>query len=148
MSTDTSADRQRWPRAAASAAIFRDDAVLLVKRSKPPVSGVWSLPGGHIEPGERARDAALREVMEETGVTAEILGLADTHDVIIRDKKGMLKAHYLLAVFYGRWLAGEPIAATDCADARFVPVEEVGSYPLTDGAQRIIEKAYGRLQSG
>lgn len=150
MSTDTSADQdlQRWPRAAASAAIFRDDAVLLVKRSKPPVSGVWSLPGGHIEPGERARDAALREVMEETGVTAEILGLADTHDVIIRDKKGMLKAHYLLAVFYGRWLAGEPIAATDCADARFVPVEEVGSYPLTDGAQRIIEKAYGRLRNG
>lgn len=150
MSTDADADRsrQRWPRAAASAAIFRDSSVLLVKRGKPPVSGLWSLPGGHIEPGEPAREAALREVTEETGVTAEIIGLADTHDVIIRGTDSMLKAHYLLAVFYGRWIAGEPVAATDCADARFVPVEEVGSYPLTEGAQRIIEKAYRRVRGG
>jgi len=148
MSTEASTgqDERRWPRAAASAAIFRGDAVLLVKRTKP-VSGVWSLPGGHIEPGERAREAALREVMEETGVTAEILGLADTHDAIIREKDGTLRAHYLLAVFYGRWIAGEPVAATDCADARFVPVEEIGSYPLTDGAQRMIEKAYKKLRN-
>lgn len=147
LSTDASAGRSapRWPRAAASAAIFRDSAVLLVERGKPPVSGVWSLPGGHIEPGEPAREAARREVAEETGVAAEILGLADTHDVIIRNGEGALTAHYLLAVFYGRWIAGEPAAATDCADARFVPVEEVGAYALTDGAQRIIEAAYQRL---
>ena len=57
MSTEASTgqDERRWPRAAASAAIFRGDAVLLVKRSKP-VSAVSSLPGGHIEPGERARE--------------------------------------------------------------------------------------------
>jgi len=136
-----------WPKAAASAAIFRGNAVLLVERGKPPVSGVWSLPGGHIEPGEPARDAALREVTEETGIEAELLGLADVHDVIIRDEAGALQAHFLLAVFYGRWLAGEPAAATDCRDARFVPLDEIGTYPLTDGAQRIIQKA-ARLLRG
>ena len=132
VSTDVDAGRSfpRWPRAAARAAIYLDGAVLLVERGKPPVSGVWSLPGGHIEPGEPAREAALREVTEETGIIAEVLGLADMHDVIIRDAGGKLTAHYLLAVFYGRWIAGEPVAATDCADARFVPIEEVASPPI------------------
>lgn len=137
----------RWPRAAASAAIFRGGCVLLVERGKPPVRGIWSLPGGHIEPGEAARTAALREIAEETGIAAEIVGLADTHDVIIRNAEGVLTAHYLLAVFYGRWVAGEPVAATDCADARFVPVEDVGTYALTEGAQRIIETAFRRVQA-
>lgn len=135
----------KWPRAAASGVIFRDGTVLLVERGKPPVSGVWSLPGGHIEPGETAREAASREIMEETGITAELLGLADVHDVIIKDRSGALTAHYLLAVFYGRWLAGEAVAATDCRSARFVALEDVGNYALTDGAERIIEAARRRL---
>lgn len=148
-----SADRKtpdpspRWPRAAASAAVFRGDCVLLVERGKPPVSGMWSLPGGHIEPGESAREAARREVMEETGVAAELLGLADMHDVIIRDQAGILTAHYLLAVFYGLWSAGEPAAATDCRDARFVALEDIGNYPLTDGAEHIIEAARRLLKA-
>ena len=137
-----------WPRAAASAVVFRGDTVLLVERGKPPRSGLWSLPGGHIEPGETARDAAQREVEEETGVKAELLGLADVHDVIIRDDAGALRAHFLLAVFYGRWLAGEPVAATDCRDARFVALTEVAHYPLTEGAHRIIEAAHRILQRG
>ena len=137
----------RWAKAAASAAVFRGDEVLLVERGKPPVSGVWSLPGGHIEPGEPAREAARREVMEETGVTAELLGVVDVHDVIIRDAAGTLTAHYLLAVYYGHWRAGEPVAATDCRDARFVPLEELGRYRLTDGALPIIERAHRLLRA-
>ena len=149
MSTDDAViTPPKWPKAAASAVIFRDGDVLLVERGKPPVSGVWSLPGGHIEPGESARDAAQREILEETGVSVELLGLADVHDVIIKDRSGALTAHYLLAVFYGRWLAGEPEAATDCRDARFVALEDVGNFTLTDGAQRIIEAARRRLLRG
>lgn len=138
---------QVWPKAAASAVIFRGNDVLLVERGKPPVSGVWSLPGGHIEPGERARDAARREVAEETGVAADLLGLVDVHDVILRDETGDLRTHYVLAVFYGRWQAGEPAAASDCRNARFVPLEEVRNYPLTDGAERMIKAAH-RLMTG
>jgi 8-oxo-dGTP diphosphatase len=135
-----------WPRAAASAVVFRGDCVLLVERGKPPVSGVWSLPGGHIEPGETARAAALREVAEETGVTAELIGVADVHDVVIRDAAGHLVAHYVLSVFIGRWLGGEPVAASDCRDARFVALDEVPGYKLTDGALRIIMAAHDRLK--
>jgi 8-oxo-dGTP diphosphatase len=136
---------QHWPKAAASIAVFRDGAVLLVERSKPPRAGLWSLPGGHIEAGEAASAAALRELAEETGVTAALVGLVDTLDVITRDNApggtGALTAHYLLAVFCGRWSSGEPVAASDSRSARFVPLDELDSYQLTPGAKAIIGKA-------
>ena len=133
------------PRPAASIAVFRGADVLLVERGKPPVAGLWSLPGGHIETGEKARDAALRELAEETGVTAEIADVTAVHDVIVRDKGGMVTVHYVLSVFYGRWVAGEPVAATDCRDARFVALDDLKGYALTPGAEHIIRTAYNRF---
>ena len=130
-----------WPRPAASTAVFRDGAVLLVARSRPPNAHVWSLPGGKIEPGEPARAAAVREVFEETGVTVRIDGLVDIHDVVVHDHAGALSAHYVLAVFHGRWLAGEPVAASDAADARFVALDDLASVELTSGARELIARA-------
>jgi len=130
-----------WPRCGVSVAIFRNDAVLLIKRGKPPLKGLWSLPGGHVEPGERAREAALRELAEETGVAARIDGLADVIDVL-QAPDGVLVSHYVIAVFYGRWLGGEPIAASDAADARFVRVQDVVNLSTTDGAPKVITTAW------
>ena len=61
----------------ASIAVFKGDTVLLVQRARAPFRGLWSLPGGSIEPGESAREAALRELKEETGITAEIEGVVE-----------------------------------------------------------------------
>lgn len=133
--------RPKWPRPAASTAVFRDGQVLIVERAKGGLRGVWSLPGGHIEPGETARAAALRELAEETGVSAEIVALADVHDVMIRSGAGALTAHYVLTVFAARWVAGEPVAATDVANARFVALPALSAYQLTPGAAAIIETA-------
>src|SRR5215813_14662197 len=92
-----------WPRCGASAAIFRGGEVLLVERGKGALKGRWSLPGGHIEPGERARCAARRELAEETGIEADLAGLLDIHEVLLKSETGTLIAHYLIAVFFGRW---------------------------------------------
>ncbi len=137
-----------WPKAAASAAIFRDGEVLIVERGKGPKRGMWSLPGGHIEPGETARAAALRELMEETGVSGELARLVDVHDVIIRGRDGGLMAHYVLSVYCGHWRAGEPRAGSDSADARFVALDRLGEYELTDGAVRLINAAAALLGCG
>lgn len=137
--------RPAWPRPAASAAIFRDGLVLLVERGKGALPGTWSLPGGHIEPGERAREAALREVGEETGIEAEILGLTDVHDVLIQSAEGQLTAHYVLSVYFGRWISGEPVAGDDVASARFVRLDDLDSYRLTPGARPIIARAWELL---
>ena len=61
----------------ASIAVFKGDTVLLVQRGRAPFRGLWSLPGGSIEPGESASEAALRELKEETGITAEIEGVVE-----------------------------------------------------------------------
>ena len=135
-----------WPRCGASAAVFRDGAVLLIERGKGALTGRWSLPGGHIEPGEAARAAALREVREETGVEADIQGLVDIHEVVLRGADGALAAHYLITVFCGRWRAGEPSAGSDASAARFVGIGDIERYPLTDGAAALIRRAWAQLQ--
>src|ERR1700704_4810726 len=149
MSGDSQAIRRKpdWPRCGASAAIFRDDTVLLIERAKGALRGRWSLPGGHIEPGETARDAVVREVAEETGVEAAIHGLVDIHDVILRGADGALLAHYLITVFCGRWRAGEPTAGSDASAARFVRIGDIQDYPLTDGAALLIRRAWTKLQT-
>ena len=137
-----------WPRGAASAAIFRGAEVLLIERGKGGAfQGLWSLPGGRIEPGEPARAAALREIREETGVVAELAGVLDIHNVIRRDPAGHLASHYLLAVFYGRWVSGEPIAGDDASAARFVPLDAVHELLMTDGAASFVRRAAVLLQA-
>jgi 8-oxo-dGTP diphosphatase len=131
----------QWPVCGVSAIIFRGRDVLLVERGRGALKGRWSPPGGHIEPGERAWAAALREVREETGVEAEIGGLVDMHEVLLHADDRRLTAHYVLAVFWGRWRAGEPIAGSDAAAACFVAPNELHTYPLTDGAANLIEHA-------
>lgn len=138
----TGSDRQ-WPRVGASAAILRDETVLLVVRGKGALAGYWSLPGGHVEPGEAARAAALREVAEETGVTAEIGGIVDVHDIISREASGEIRSHYLLAVFWGHWQSGDAVAASDAREARFVPLVDLDGLRMTDGASALIRRAAG-----
>lgn len=140
------ATRPQWPRLAASAAIFREDRVLIGQRGKGAMSGLWSLPGGHVEPGETARAAASREVAEETGVVADILGLVDLHEVIQREGAQdsplqVVSWHYVIAVHYGLWRSGEPVPADDCRDARFVALSELDAFEMTTGAKLLIQRA-------
>ncbi len=134
-----------WPRAGASAALFRDGAVLLVKRASAPFAGLWSLPGGLIERGETAEDAARREVREETGLEADIVGLTGVYDVMQRGDDGMLQAQYVLATYFGRPGSGYPRAGSDASDADFVALADLDASTLTPGAIAIIARAAALL---
>ncbi len=119
---------------------LRGDEVLLIRRGNPPKQGEWSLPGGRIEPGEQARVAALRELAEETGVEAELVGLIDVVDAIFKNKAGTLVTrHYVLVDFAARWLSGEPVAGDDADAARFVGPGELAGLGLWDETRRIID---------
>lgn len=135
------------PRPGVSAAVFRDGKVLLGQRGKPPLRGVWSLPGGHVEAGETVRQAASRELAEETGIEADLRGIVDVADVILRDEDGTLRAHYVLTVFYGTWRSGEAVPGGDCAAVQWADPEALGNLSLTKGAAEVIAKARKLIRS-
>lgn len=121
---------------------FRGDDVLLIRRGKPPLSGGWSIPGGHIEFGERAQDAALRELKEETGITARLCGLVDVVDGIFTSRTtGDVTRHYLLCDYAARWVAGEPVADDDAEHAEFISPDHLATLPIWDETRRIIAAA-------
>ncbi|WP_040400437.1 NUDIX hydrolase [Amorphus coralli] len=133
------------PRLGVSVACWRGDRVLLVERGKDPLRGLWSLPGGSVEPGEPVRAAALRELQEETGISAEIGGIVEVLDVIRRDESGHPTVHFAIAVFAARHLAGEAVAADDAADARWCLPDEIDTLPTTDGLADIVDRSRGML---
>ena len=121
------------------------DEVLLIRRGKPPGAGGWSLPGGRLEWGERLHDAALRELSEETGVRAEMLGLIDVVDGRFEpDPDGRPMHHYVLVDDAVRWVAGEPQAGDDAAAACFVALADLPRLGLWDETVRIIDQAVAR----
>jgi 8-oxo-dGTP diphosphatase len=129
---------------------LRDDQVLLIKRGTPPRLGQWSLPGGRIELGETHPVAALRELKEETGVDAELLGLVDVIDGVfparpsLDGKGGEITRHYVLIDYAARWTGGEPVAGDDAAEARFVSRDEAMALVEWDETRRVIRETYER----
>ncbi|QYF87949.1 NUDIX hydrolase [Brevundimonas sp. PAMC22021] len=120
---------------------MRGDEVLLIRRGTPPRLGEWSLPGGRIEPGERAIEAALRELREETGVEAEMLGLIDVVDGVFPEHG----RHYVLIDYAARWLSGEPQAGDDATQAAFFAFEEAVRRVDWDETRRILLLARERF---
>ena|SRR5690348_9089562 len=121
-----------------SVAVWRDGAVLLVKRGRPPLAGYWSFPGGGVELGERLEEAARREVLEEAGIEIAIVRQIDRAEIIVRDADGRVERHYVLIVFAGRPVSGDVRAGDDAAEARFVPVSDFGRLNLTEDTRRIL----------
>ena len=116
---------------------LKGESVLLIRRGRPPRQGEWSLPGGRIEPGELALDAALRELREETGVEARIVGLVDVVDGILPEA-GL---HYVLIDYAAVWVSGEPVAGDDAIDAAFVPLVEIEDRLDWSETVRVIRRA-------
>jgi 8-oxo-dGTP diphosphatase len=109
------------PVLAASIAVFREDGkVLIATRTRPPAPGIWSLPGGKVELGETLEQAALRELMEEVGVTASIIGFNRHVEAIGHTSNGALDHHYVVCSFVGAWVAGEAQAGPEAGEVRWI----------------------------
>lgn len=125
---------------------LRGDEVLLIRRGTPPRLGEWSIPGGKIEWGEKARTAALRELREETGVEAELLGLIAVVDGVFTSRQtGAVTRHYVLIDYLARWTAGEPKAGDDAAEARFWPIDQIASLGLWEQTIAVIKQGRALL---
>lgn len=131
------------PKLGALAVVVREGSALLVQRSKAPDEGLWGYPGGHVEAGETVAEAAARELFEETGVRAEPGPVLGTMDAIRRDPDGTLSSHFFLVAVACRYIAGEPQADDDAADARWVTVEDVlsGTLAMSEDVAEVLRLA-------
>jgi 8-oxo-dGTP diphosphatase len=125
-----SPDLEVVARAAVSVCVLRGESVLLVRRGRQPNCGVWSLPGGKLEIGETAADAARREVFEETGLRCRLGAVVGINDVIHRGATGRITHHYLIAVFAATAPQGDALAGDDAQDVRFVALSELDGFDL------------------
>ncbi|MEU4800214.1 NUDIX hydrolase [Streptomyces sp. NPDC023327] len=103
-------------------ALTPDGHVLLIERDGEPFEGDWALPGGHQDEGETSRMAAVRELLEETGVRVapDQLRVIGTWDQPGRDPRGRYSTDAYLAVVP----AGTRIVAgTDARTARWWPLD-------------------------
>ena len=128
---------------AVGAIVFRDGAVLLVKRGAEPNRGRWSLPGGSLETGETVEAAAARETREETGVEVRPLRVLDVRD-FIEQKDGRVRWHYVLIDVLCEYVQGDPFPATDAENARLIPLGELGEYEVVPAALEVLQMASAR----
>ena len=103
---------------AASACVWRDGKVLLARRGKVLGQGTWAFPGGRVEPGETALEAAHRELMEETGVRAGRLHLLGVYSDPARDPRG----HTCSIAYLTRVSAAKARAGDDAADVAWLAI--------------------------
>jgi len=130
------------PQLAVSAAIFRGDRILLVRRARSPAKGFYSLPGGRVEFGESLHTALHREVDEETALKIGIVDLAGWREVLPGTTGG---GHYLIMSFAARWISGEPVLNDELDDFRWLTPDSLGDLKLTDGLVQVIRSARGLI---
>ncbi len=126
------------PIPAVSVALVRGDRVLLVKRGLAPSRGLYAFPGGRVEPGETLEAATRRELFEETGL--RVGPLTPEVELLIDAANGDAPTRYLLKVFSGTYVGGEPVSADDAEQAGFFTLDELRRLPLTASIEEIAQK--------
>jgi len=140
---ESSNDGRLYPahaRVGVGAVVRRGNSVLLVKRAKEPARGKWSVPGGMLEIGETLAGAAEREVLEECGIrikAGDVFGVAET---ITRDDVGRVKYHFVIIDLSATYVSGEIQAASDAADCRWVPLDELQDYDMPESLRDSFRK--------
>ena len=125
--------------------VMDSDMVLMIKCGKPPRQGSWSLPGGAQELGETIREAARREVREETGLEIGIFGLIDVVDSVRSDADDKIEYHYTLIDLAGYSVGGTLMAGGDAQDCRWFTRTEINAMDIWSETKRIISLAVDKF---
>lgn len=127
--------RADTPLVGAGAVVLDDDGrLLVVRRGRAPAKGRWSLPGGRVEAGEPAAEAAAREVREETGLDVEVTGFVGWTEAIGDD-------HHIVILDFAATVTGGRLAAGDDADdVAWVTRPELEQRPTTTGLLEFLDR--------
>lgn len=122
------------PQVAVGAVVFRNGRVLLVKRKYNPAAGLWAIPGGRVLFGETLKDAAERELFEETSVRVKAGKPIYTFEYIN-------SFHYIIIDLEAEYISGEPTPADDALDARWVSSDELAELEVTSSTIQLLKRA-------
>ena len=117
-----------------------DEKYLLIKRAAKPDRGLWSVPGGLIEIGEKSTDAATREALEETGLTVEIKERLGVVDKIEYDENGKVLYHFIIIQFLAVPIEGTLNPMDDALEAVWVKRYELKNFNLTKSLEKFLKE--------
>jgi len=101
--------------------LVEDDKILLIERKKEPFKGLYALPGGFVEYGERTEEAIVREMKEETGLDVRVKRLVGVYSDPNRDPRG----HTITVVYELEKLGGKLRGGDDAKKALMVPLNDL-----------------------
>jgi len=120
--------------------IRRGEEYLMIKRASEPDKGLWSVPGGMVEIGEKAEDAAVREAEEETGLIVEIREDLGVVDKIMRDESGRVKYHFVIIDYLAEPVSGEMHHHDDALDALWVHPRDFRKYQMSPTLIELLQR--------
>jgi ADP-ribose pyrophosphatase len=130
----------KHPSVAVGAVVIHDNRVLLVKRGKAPAKGEWAIPGGKVELGETLRQAAEREIFEETGVRIRAKEIIYPFESILKDSEGNISFHYVILDFAADYISGSPVAHDDALAAEWLSPKDSKNRNITISTLTLLKK--------
>lgn len=107
------------------------DKYLLIKRAANPDKGLWSVPGGLVEVGERIQDAAVREALEETCLDVKLVERLGVVDKIEYDESGKVFYHFIIIQYLAEIIGGEMCPMDDALEAQWVTLDQLPEFEIT-----------------
>lgn len=115
--------------------LWHHGKVLLVQRALNPGKGMWTIPGGYVEQGEKIEEGIKREIREETGLETEPVSL-----IAVRDRPGTEQPHDLYLIFLMRYLRGIPLPDhEEITSMGFFTLEESRRLPVAQLTVSMLE---------
>lgn len=132
----------KQPAIGIGAVIFKDNTVLLVKRKNPPCQDEWAIPGGKVKLGETLKQAAEREIYEETGIKIKANNTIYTFELIEHDEKNSILFHYVIVDLAAEYLSGELHANDDAIEARWLTNREMLNLNVNQQTRELLQEKY------
>ena len=138
---DQTLDRFDQPRLTVDAVVFNPAGeILLIERGHPPPG--WALPGGFVDAGETLQEAVIRELREETALSARSASQFFTYSDPVRDPR-----HHTVSTVFLVEADGIPRGGDDARTARFFPLEELPA-PIAFDHRSVLEDVIRFRQTG
>jgi len=132
---------------ASSAILERDGRFLLVRRANPPSADMYAFPGGRGEPGESPAETALRELVEETGISGRNPRLFATYDIKTVRSGSEIESHFFLSVYQVEAdITAEALAGDDAAALGWFTPEEIEALPAPESVHDCVRRLRLREQ--